>query len=81
MSVPSDGTRRVQWRAGNAGTVGTGTEKTDATPTLKPRQKDSTSASAAGPSFYPFDKDLIVTEPEPYPVTYQEFQKRLQDRL
>ena len=72
MSVPSDGTRRVQWRAGNAGTVGTGTEKTDATPTLKPRQKDSTSASAEGLSFYPFDSGAPVTQvPEspryPYP--------------
>ena len=79
MSIPPDGKMRVQW--GTASNADTTTGPTDATPTPPLTPKDSTSASAEGPSFYPFDKDLLVTESTPYPATYEEFRQRLTERM
>lgn len=70
MRAQPDGTRSLQW--GNASSADTTTGQTGATPTPKPRQKDSTSASVVGQSYCPSDSEAPVTQvPEspryPYP--------------
>lgn len=52
MRMEPDGSMNVQW--GTASNVDTTTGPTGATPLPKPQQKDSTSASVAGPSCSPF---------------------------